>query len=204
MQRRTQAILADMSSPAIGRETPEGAHLPDSLALITDLTPALSQGVAAPPGNCCLWGISISELVTVNRSAQSPQEKEVLMTPKKMMEMPESQPGQYAQHGVLAKGFGQTFGILPSIALLTLAVDTMLFAGEIASMGLILPICCAAGCLLGLITFLAQRKHYGDDNEAALIKGLIVALVTAIPSPLSGLLSVPSGIVGFVYNMRRK
>ena len=43
-----------------------------------------------------------------------------------------------------------------------------------------------------------------DDNEAAFIKGLILAFLTAIPTPLPALLYVPSGIVGFVHNLRRK
>ena len=58
-----------------------------------------------------------------------------------------------------------------------------------------------AGVVLGVIVFLAQRKYYGDDKECALIKALIVALLTAIPSPLPYALFVPAGVVGF---FRRK
>lgn len=126
------------------------------------------------------------------------------MTPKDMTEMPDSRPPQSSHHGVAARGLGQTFGILPSMALLTLVVDTMLFGAEAGSLGLSLPISCAAGGVLGVITFLAQRKWYGDDTESALIKGLILAFLTAIPTPLPALLYVPSGIVGFVHNLRRK
>jgi len=126
------------------------------------------------------------------------------MTPKEMMETPDSRPPQSPHHGIVARGLGQAFGILPSIALLTIITDTMLFGGAIASMGLILPISCAAGVVLGVITFLAQRKWFGDDSESALIKALILAFLTAIPSPIPMLLCVPSGIVGFVHNLRRK
>jgi len=126
------------------------------------------------------------------------------MTPKEMIESPDSRTPQSSQHGVFAQGLGQTFGILPSIALLTLATDTMLFGAEAGTLGLSLPISCAAGGVLGVITFLAQRKWFGDDNEAAFIKGLILAFLTAIPTPLPALLYVPSGIVGFVHNLRRK
>jgi len=104
------------------------------------------------------------------------------MTPKDMTEMPDSRPPQSSHHGVAARGLGQTFGILPSMALLTLVVDTMLFGAEAGSLGLSLPISCAAGGVLGVITFLAQRKWYGDDTESALIKGLILAFLTAIPT----------------------
>jgi hypothetical protein len=126
------------------------------------------------------------------------------MTPKNIIERPDSRTPQSSNHGAVARGLGQTFGILPSMALLTLVVDTMLFGGELGSVGLSLPISCATGGVLGIITFLAQRKWYGDDTEAALIKGLILAFLTAIPTPLPAMLYVPSGIVGLVHNLRRK
>lgn len=106
--------------------------------------------------------------------------------------------------GAVARGFGQTFGILPAMAFLTLVVDAMLFGAEAVTLGTSLPISCVTGAVLGFITFLAQRKWYGDDTESALIKGLILAFLIAIPSPLPGMLYVPSGIVGLVHNLRRK
>ena len=110
----------------------------------------------------------------------------------------------YDLHPARARGFGQIFGIHPSIAALTLIVDLMLFGGEIASLGAILPVSIGAGAILGLIAYLAQRKWYGDDKESALIKGLILAFLTAIPTPLPVVLSVPSGIVGLIHSLRRK
>jgi magnesium-transporting ATPase (P-type) len=55
------------------------------------------------------------------------------------------------------------------------------------------------GMVLGVIIFLAQRKWYGDDNEEAFIKALIVAFLTAIPTSLPGYLTIPSGIVGLFH-----
>jgi hypothetical protein len=121
-----------------------------------------------------------------------------------VIETSSSSAPQGRHHGAVASGLGQTFGILPSLALLTLAVDAMLFTGEAATLGGTLPISCVAGAVLGLITFLAQRKWYGDDTEAAIIKGLILGFITAIPTPLPAILYVPSGIVGLVHNLRRK
>jgi len=80
----------------------------------------------------------------------------------------------------------------------------MLFGGEIATMGAILPISIGAGCLLGVIAYLTQRKWYGDDKQSALIKSMIIGFLTAIPTPLPAILSVPSGIVGLIHNWRRK
>jgi hypothetical protein len=117
---------------------------------------------------------------------------------------PTPQNPPYAQHIPHARGFGQVFGIHPAVASLTLIVDLMLFGGEIATLGAILPISIGAGAVLGLISYRAQRKWYGDDKDSAALKALILGFLTAIPTPLPAILSVPSGIVGLIHNMRRK
>ncbi len=110
----------------------------------------------------------------------------------------------YAYHAARARGFSQIFGIHPAIAFLTLIVDMMLFGGEIATLGAILPVSIGAGCVLGVIAYLAQRKWYGDDRGSAAIKGLILAFLTAIPTPLPAILTLPSGIVGLFHSLRRR
>lgn len=107
-------------------------------------------------------------------------------------------------HAARARGFSQLFGIHPAIAFLTVVVDLMLFGGEVATMGAILPVSIGAGCVLGVIAYLAQRKWYGDDKDSALIKALMVGFLTAIPTSLPALLTVPSGIVGLVHKWRSK
>lgn len=107
-------------------------------------------------------------------------------------------------HGAAARGFGQMVGLDPVIASVTLIADMMLFAGEVGTLGAILPISCAAGVVLAVITFLAQRKWYGDDAESAFIKALIVGFLTALPSPIPVIVYVPSGLVGLVHNLRKK
>lgn len=107
-------------------------------------------------------------------------------------------------HAAHARGFGQIFGIHPTIAFVALIVDLMLFGGELATAGALLPVSIGAGAVLGYITYLAQRKWYGDDKESALIKGLILGFLTAIPTPLPSILSIPSGIVGLVHSLRKK
>ena len=77
----------------------------------------------------------------------------------------------------------------------------MLHAADVVSMGMLMPFSILAGFVLGIITFMAQKKWYGDDNESAAIKALVVTLLTAIPSPLPYVLFVPAGLVGF---FRRK
>jgi hypothetical protein len=103
-----------------------------------------------------------------------------------------------------ARGFTQVFGLDPRIAILTFIVDLMLNAGDLVTMGLLLPVSIAAGLALGYITYKAQMNWYGDDKESAKIKAVIVGLLTAIPTPLPAILYLPSGLVGLFHNLRSK
>jgi len=100
------------------------------------------------------------------------------------------------QHAVAARGFAETFGLHPAMALLTFILDVMLFGGELATSGLLIPISLTASIVLGVVVFMAQKKWYGDDNESAFIKALILAGLTAIPPPLPAFLYIPAGVVG--------
>ena len=82
--------------------------------------------------------------------------------------------------------------------------NRMLFGGELATLGAILPISIVSGLILGIIAYMAQRKWYGDDKDSAIIKALILAFLTAIPTPLPAILYVPSGIVGLIHKLRGK
>jgi hypothetical protein len=96
-------------------------------------------------------------------------------------------------------GFAQVFGLDPRIALLTVVVDTMLFGGQLATLGASTMVSVPAGIVLGLITYRAQRHWYGDDRESAMIKAFMVGLLTAIPTSLPGFLTIPSGIIGLFH-----
>jgi hypothetical protein len=115
-------------------------------------------------------------------------------------------PGQAVAGARADAGFGQVFGLDPRIALLTVVVDTMLFGGQLVTLGTSTVLSVPAGVVLGLITYKAQRRWYGDDRESAIIKGLIVGLLTAIPTSLPGFLTIPSGVVGLFHMLpgRRK
>jgi hypothetical protein len=115
-------------------------------------------------------------------------------------EYPQDYPLAHRQN-LAARGFTQMFGLHPGMAFLTIVVDSMVFGGDIASAGLLLPVALGAAVVLGVITYLAQRKWYADENDSALIKALIVGLLTIIPTPLPYMLFVPAGLVGF---FRRK
>ena len=113
------------------------------------------------------------------------------------------QPPRFNPHQVAARGFAQSFGLHPAVAFVTVAADLMLHAADVVSAGLLIPLSAAAGVVLAIIAFLAQRKWYSDDDQSAFIKALIVGLLTAIPSPLPYVLFVPAGIVG-LFRRRRK
>ena len=100
--------------------------------------------------------------------------------------------------------FGQIFGLDPRIAFLTLIIDLMLNAGDLVSMGLLLPVSIGAGIVLGYIAYRAQISWYGDDPESAKIKAVILGLLTAIPTPLPELLYIPAGVLGLIHRFRSK
>jgi uncharacterized membrane protein YvlD (DUF360 family) len=110
-------------------------------------------------------------------------------------------PPEAHTHG---RGFGQMFGLDPRVAFLTLIVDSMLFGGDVITGGVSIGFSVLVGVALGFVTYKAQRKWYGDDKESALLKSVILGLLTAIPAPLPAILSVPSGILGLVHNLRKK
>jgi hypothetical protein len=110
-------------------------------------------------------------------------------------------PSSINPHHVAARGFAQIFGLHPAVAFLTLMVDTMLFGGDVVTLGTSLPLDITAAGILGFIAYKAQRKWYGDDKESAVIKALTLALLTSIPTNIPAFLYVPAGILGF---FRRK
>ncbi len=106
------------------------------------------------------------------------------------------------------KGFEQTFGLDPRIAFLAFVVDLMLFGTAAATMGIdlpiLIPLAIAAGIVLGRITYKAQMKWYGDDHDSAMIKAGIIGLLTAIPVGIPAIVWIPSGLLGFLHNARKK
>jgi uncharacterized membrane protein YvlD (DUF360 family) len=113
--------------------------------------------------------------------------------------MPDKNPGTVRSIG----RFGQLLGLDPRVAFLTLIVDVMLNAGDLVSMGLLLPVSVAAGVVLGYVVYRAQVNWYGDDKESATIKALILGLLTAIPTPIPEILYIPAGILGLFHGYWR-
>jgi uncharacterized membrane protein YvlD (DUF360 family) len=96
-------------------------------------------------------------------------------------------------------GFVQTFGLDVRAALLAVLVDTLAFGGTIGSGGLLYAVEVMAGVVLAFITYRIQVKWYGDDHDSALIKALVIGLVTAIPVPITPILAGPAGLLGLAH-----
>jgi len=103
-----------------------------------------------------------------------------------------------------ARGFAASFGLDPRVALLTVLVDLMANSATIVSAGLLYEVELGAAVVLTFIAYKAQRVWYGDDRDSALIKALVVGLLTAIPVPISPLFAIPGGALGLLRLLRSK
>lgn len=103
-----------------------------------------------------------------------------------------------------AQGLAQTFGLDIRAAILAVLVDLMVFGGDTFSLETLLPLGIGVAAVLGVIVYRIQRKSYGDDHDSALTKAMVVALLTAIPVPLTPLIAIPGGLLGIIKAVTRK
>lgn len=75
-------------------------------------------------------------------------------------------------------------GIQPKVALAFVLADWILFSGELFTAAATLPISILTGFLMGIWAYKQQCRSYGDKKSVAFIKSLLLAVLTAIPSPL--------------------
>lgn len=100
-----------------------------------------------------------------------------------------------------AAGFASRFGVHPAIALFTLCIDSMMFGAEAGSLGALLPLSLLVSGAVGYATYKGQQAWYGDSEESAKTKAVMLAVLTAIPTGLPVLLYLPAGVLGL---FRRK
>jgi hypothetical protein len=98
----------------------------------------------------------------------------------------------------------QAFGLHPLTVIGLLFVDWMLFGAEVATAGIGWVISLPVGIALGLAAILIQKHAYKDDTTAALSKGLLVGLITAIPTPLASLGMLPLAAFGAIKSLSSK
>ena len=105
------------------------------------------------------------------------------------------------------KSFCQTLGLHPLTAMGMFVVDWMLFGEEVATAGIGWVISLPVGVVLGLAAILIQKHAYKDDTIPALAKGLLVGLITAIPTPLAsfGMLPLTAfGAIKYLFSKRQE
>jgi len=97
-----------------------------------------------------------------------------------------------------------TFGIHPAAAALLIAVDAMLFTGEAATAGVALAVTVPVGFLMGMTAAILQKKAHQDGWGAAIAKGVVLGVLTAIPTPLPAFVTAMSGLAGFLDRFQSK
>jgi len=93
-------------------------------------------------------------------------------------------------------------GLHPLVALGMLGVDWMLFASDLTGVGWALSCAVAAGLVIPCV--LAQKYAYGDDWGTAIAKGMMVGILTAIPTPLPSVITGAGGILGLIGASKQK
>ena len=97
----------------------------------------------------------------------------------------------------------RTLGIHPLAAVGVIAVDSMLFGGTVATAGTGWVVSVPVGIALAVAVCLVQRRGSPhDDLGLAVGKGLIVGVLTSIPTPLPSVLVAGAGTAGAVATFR--
>jgi len=92
----------------------------------------------------------------------------------------------------------QTVGLHPLVGFGMFAVDLMLFGEETLTAGIGWPVAVAVAVALTIPCILIQHYAYKDDWGAAVGKGLLVGVLTAIPTPLPAVVPFLGGALGLV------
>lgn len=104
-------------------------------------------------------------------------------------------PGHEAETG--RARLARSLGLHPLVAFAMFACDWMLFGGEAGSLGVGLAVTIPVALALTIPCVLVQRYSFKDTWGAALGKGLLVGVLTAIPLPIGSPLTLAGGILGF-------
>jgi hypothetical protein len=86
-------------------------------------------------------------------------------------------------------------GLHPLVAFAMVCVDLMLTASDLMTVA---TVSVAVAAALTVPCVLLQRYAYKDTWGAAIGKGLIVGILTAIPTPLPSVVTGASGVLGFI------
>jgi len=94
--------------------------------------------------------------------------------------------------------FIQKFGLHPLVAIAMISVDLMLFGPEWALGPVGWAVSVMVAFALTIPCILLQRFAYRDEWTVAISKGVIIGILTAIPTPLPAIVTGASGILGLI------
>lgn len=92
--------------------------------------------------------------------------------------------------------FLHKIGLHPLTAFGMLIVDWMLFSADVTGVGWLVS--CSVAAVLTIPCILIQRFVYKDNWSIAIAKGVIVGIITAIPTPLPAIITGAGGVMGVV------
>lgn len=90
----------------------------------------------------------------------------------------------------------QTFGLHPIVGFGMTAVDLMLFSGTVVTAGAGWVVTVPVAIAFSIPCVLIQKYAFGDDWGSAAGKGMMVGVLTAIPTPLPSIVSIGGGVLG--------
>jgi hypothetical protein len=96
------------------------------------------------------------------------------------------------------KKISRSFGLHPLVGFGMFAVDMMLFGAETLTFELTLPLSVGIGAALTIPSILIQRYSFKDEWGAAIGKGLLIGVLTAIPTSLPSVVPLLGGALGTV------
>ncbi|NKQ37515.1 MAG: hypothetical protein HF973_18115 [Chloroflexi bacterium] len=99
------------------------------------------------------------------------------------------------KHNAIAEA-SQTFGLHPIVALMMTVVDFMLFSGTIVTAGTGWVVTVPIAIAFSIPCILLQKYNFEDNWGTAIGKGLLVGILTAIPTPLPSIFSIGGGVLG--------
>ena len=94
------------------------------------------------------------------------------------------------------KNLIKLLGLHPIVAFGMITVDMMLFAPDCTGIGWFVS--CAVALFLSIPCIIIQRFEYDDEWGTAIGKGMLVGILTAIPTPLPALITGTSGVLGLI------
>jgi hypothetical protein len=108
-----------------------------------------------------------------------------------------------ASRGNAIVALSRIFGLHPIVGFGMFALDAMLFGGAMASAGVGWAVTVPVAMAFSIPCILIQRFSFHDTLPTSIGKGLILGLLTAIPTPLPSIVAIGGGVLGTAALLRR-